>query len=298
MPAITPDILPIVRERADVPGVALPQPAPQPTTRTIPGPANAPDVRVVVVDPGGEGARPALLYVHGGGFIFGNVSGDIAMLQRLAQTLNILIVSVDYRLAPETPFPGGLEDTYAALLWLYRNAQTLMIDRSRIAIGGVSAGGGLAAMLTIAARDRREVPVAFQLLLAPMLDDRTGSQRTVPPYIGRYSWSAQANRFGWTSWLGVPAGSRDVPAGSVPARTENLAGLPPTFIGVGSIDLFAEEDVTYACRLLMAGVRTELLVVPGAYHAFDKLVPDAEVSRRYTAAWTDALRRGLRPIAS
>jgi acetyl esterase/lipase len=154
---------------------------------------------------------------------------------------------------------------------------------------GVSAGGGHAAMLVIAARDRGEVPVAFQCLIYPMLDDRTGSSRQVPPHLGAYIWVPASNRFGWSSLLGVPAGSRVVPAGAVPARVQNLAGLPPAFIGVGSIDLFVDEDIEYARRLIDSGVPTELFVVPGAYHGFDLIAPEASVSKAFRASWSTAL---------
>jgi acetyl esterase/lipase len=204
-----------------------------------------------------------------------------------------VVVSVDYRLAPETRFPGSLEDNYAALRWLHANTRELGVDRNRIALLGESAGGGHVATLAIAARDRGEVPVAMQVMIYPMLDDRTGSSRTVPPHLGAYVWDAAANRFGWSSLLGVPAGSPSVPAGAVPARVENLRGLPPAFIGVGSIDLFVEEDIEYARRLIEAGVPTELYVAPGGYHGFDIIVPDARISKRFKAAWSDALSRGL-----
>jgi acetyl esterase/lipase len=167
------------------------------------------------------------------------------------------------------------------------------VDHKRIAIGGESAGGGHAAMLAIAARDRKEIPIMFQLLIYPMLDDRTGSSRPVPPHIGEFIWTAHSNIFGWSSLLGLPAGSEKVPAGAVPARVENLSGLPPTFIVVGAIDLFIDEDIEYARRLLAAGIPTELHVIPGAYHGFDLLVPNAKVTTRFTEYWTTALRRAF-----
>ena len=178
---------------------------------------------------------------------------------------------------------------------MYTNADALGVDRKRIAVGGESAGGGHAAMLAIAARDRKEIPLAFQLLIYPMLDDRTGSTRPVPRHIGAFVWTAESNRFGWTSLLGIPAGSPRVPPGSVPARVENLAGLPPAFIVTGAIDLFVDEDIEYARRLVAAGVPTELHVVPGAYHGYDLLVPNAKVSARFADYWTTALRRALAP---
>ena len=274
----------------------LPPPAPQPVAKWIPGPAGAPDLRLTIVDPAPGGKeRPVLLHTHGGGYVGRSAALAMNFLQTAAQTCNCVVVSVDYRRAPETHFPGSLEDNYAALRWVYANADALGVDRQRIAVGGESAGGGHAAMLAIAARDRKEIPVVFQLLIYPMLDDRTGSTRVVPPHIGTFVWTAESNRFGWTSLLGIPAGSPDVPPGSVPARVENLAGLPPAFIVVGAIDLFVDEDIEYARRLVVAGVPTELHVIPGAYHAYDLLVPNAKVSVRFTDYWTTALRRALAP---
>jgi acetyl esterase/lipase len=274
----------------------LPLPAPQPAKTSIPGRGKAPNVPLIMVDPGrGSTLRPALLWMHGGGYVLGDASQEIVTLQRTAMEQNCLIVSVNYRRAPKTPFPGSLEDNYAALLWLYRNSASLGVDPKRIAIGGDSAGGGHAAMLAVAARDRGEVPVAFQLLIYPMLDDRTGSTNQGSAFTGQFLWLRQSNVFGWTSLLGSPAGSGRAPSGSVPARIGNLAGLPPAFIGVGALDLFVDEDVEYARRLIAAGVPTELLVVPGAYHGFDMVAPEAQVSRRFTAAWQAALGKALLP---
>jgi acetyl esterase/lipase len=285
--------LPQVRQQETVPP-ALPPPAPQPVDRRIPGPAGAPELRLIIVDPApGEKGRPAFLHTHGGGYVARSAAISVHFLQTVAQACNCVVVSVEYRLAPETRFPGSLEDNYTALRWLYTNADTLGVDRKRIAVGGESAGGGHAAVLAIAARDRKEIPIAFQLLIYPMLDDRTGSTRPVPPHIGQFVWTAQSNVFGWTSLLGVPAGSSKVPTGAVPSRIEDLSGLPPAFIVVGAIDLFVEEDVEYARRLIAAGVPTELHVVPGAYHGYDLLVPNAAVTTRFTEYWTTALRRAF-----
>jgi acetyl esterase/lipase len=273
---------------------ALPPPAPQPVERRIPGPAGAPDLRLVIFDPApATKGRPVLMHIHGGGYVMGVAAQFAPVLQTIAQKCGCVVVSVDYRLAPETHFPGALEDNYAALRWLYKNADELGVDRKRIAIGGESAGGGHSAQLAIAARDRHEIPILFQLLIYPELDDRTGSTRQPPPHIGQFIWNAGANRFAWTSYLGVPAGSATVPAGAVPARVENLAGLPPAFIGVGALDLFVDEDVEYARRLINAGVATELLVVPGAFHGFDVLVPDAGISKLFTETYMAALRRAF-----
>ena len=148
-------------------------------------------------------------------------------------------------------------------------------------------------MLSLASRDRGEVPILFQLLIYPMLDDRTGSTIRVPEHVGTFIWTAAANRFAWTAFLGMPAGSSAVPEGSVPARVHNLRGLPPTYIGVGSLDLFANENIEFARRLMAAGVPTELHVAPGAYHGFFFLVPEAVVSRRFSESFNAALAKAL-----
>jgi acetyl esterase/lipase len=265
--------------------------------RHIPGSPGAPNVRIFIFGKSlGGRPRPGLLYMHGGGYISGSTASSwpgFAGLQKIATDHDCMVVSVDYRLAPETPFPGSLEDNYTALKWLHVNAESLGVDPAKIAVMGESAGGGQAATLTLAARDRGEIPILFQLLVYPMLDDRTGSTLRVPPHIGEFIWTRQHNRFGWSSLLGVPAGSKMVPKGSVPARASNLGGLPPTYIGVGSVDLFVEEDIEFAKRLIAAGVSTELHVAPGAYHGFFFLSPDATVSKEFAASFNAALARGF-----
>ncbi len=279
------------RQMSGVP--PLPAPAPQPAEWHIPGPPGAPKVRLWVVDPApSEKDKPVLLHMHGGGFM---MIDPLLMprLQGIATDCHCVVVSVDYRLAPETRYPGSLEDNYAALKWVHAHAAELGIDRSKIAVGGESAGGGHAASLAIHARDRSEVPIVFQLLIYPQLDDRTGSTRPVPPAIGHFMWSASNNRFAWGSLLGVPAGSSKVPVAAVPARVASVAGLPPAWMGVGSIDLFAEVDMEFARRLVHAGVATELLVVRGAFHGFDLFVPEAEASKQFSASWKSALRKAF-----
>jgi acetyl esterase/lipase len=266
--------------------------------RSVPGTKGAPDVPVVVINSGGDrrAMRPAILHMHGGGFVMGTAAQYVPALQSIAGELDCVIVTVDYRLAPGTKFPGSLEDNYAALIWLHRNAAELGVDSSRIAVMGESAGGGHAAMLAIAARDRGQVPLLYQALIYPMLDDRTATTHKVPAHLGTLVWTREANSNGWTALLGVPAGSAHVPEGAVPARTANLTGLPPAFIGVGDIDLLVEEDVMYAQRLINAGISVELKVVPGAFHGFDILVPDAPVSKQFRAALVNALRGAFQGV--
>lgn len=285
------EYLPALRQ---APGVApLPAPAPQPEYRVIPGPADNPELKVIILDPSpGVAGRPALLHIHGGGYILGSAEAFVPMLQRYAMEAECVVVTVEYRLAPETPFPGALEDNLAALRWVVKNSAALGIDPARIGVGGESAGGGHAAALAIAARDCGGPAIAFQFLVYPMLDDRTGSSRPASQYTGEYVWTAEHNRFGWTSLLGVPAGG-DVPEGSVPARALDVSRLPPAFIACGALDIFVEEDITYAARLITAGVPVELYVEPGCYHGFNAMIPDAAISRRFNKRIIEGLKRGL-----
>lgn len=255
--------------------------------------AGMPPVRVFAVNAQAGHKRPAIVHMHGGGYILGTAEFGIGELQKMAQQLDCTIVTVDYRLAPETRYTGIIEDNYAALKWVYRNAATLGIDPNRIAVMGESAGGGLAARLAITARDRGEVPVLFQVLIYPMLDDRTGST-IIPPFpMGAIGWDALSNRFGWASFLGMAPGGANVPAAGVPARVTDLGGLAPAFIGVGGIDLFVSEDIAYAKRLIEARVPCELLVIPGAFHGFDMVGADTAPARQFTAAKIEALRRAF-----
>ena len=260
--------------------------------RSIAGAAGRAPVTIYVVNARPGRKRGGILYMHGGGYVLGSAGQDIATCQELAMSLDCTVVSVDYRLAPEAGYTVSLEDNYAALRWVHRNARDLGIDPRRIALMGESAGGGHAALLAIAARDRREVPVAFQCLVYPMLDDRTGSTRSVPAPIGSLVWTAEVNRFGWQSFLGREPGHPDNAAG-VAGREETMSGLPPAWLGVGSIDLFVEENMTYAARLIAAGIPTELTVVPGAYHAFQYFAPDTRVAKSFNASMLAALQTVL-----
>ncbi|WP_442680012.1 alpha/beta hydrolase [Sphingomonas sp. ASY06-1R] len=261
--------------------------------RRVSGRAGQPDVTLWIVNARSGSNRPAILHTHGGGFILGSAQSELAYLQGIAHDLDCVIVSVEYRLAPETTYAGSIEDNYAGLKWLHANADSLGVDRKRIVAMGESAGGGHAALLALAARDRGEVPLAAQILIYPMLDDRTGSGVVPPPWIAAIGWNAGANRFGWQSFLGLTPGGSNVPAAAVPARRRDLSGLPPTFIGVGGIDLFVSEDIDYARRLTEANVPTELIVVPGAFHGFDRAGAETRVAQRFNKAKYNALRRAF-----
>jgi triacylglycerol lipase len=281
---------------------ALQQPALTPEQEAVhcderfaPGLDGAPDVRMLVYRPAEDAgvSRPAYLYIHGGGYVLGSVEIMDAASRAIVADLRCVLVAVDYRLAPETPFPGAVEDCYAALRWLHRHSETLGVNRARIAIGGESAGGGHAAALAIYARNRGEFPICFQLLDSPMLDDRTGSSADPHPYCGEFVWTPASNRFGWRALLGVEPGGPHVPTEAVPARVRDLSGLPPAFVIVGSVDLFMEEDMEYARRLTRAGVPTELHVIPGGFHGFGVAGPQSELVRTAHQLSRQALARAF-----
>jgi len=265
------------------------------TEISVPGPANAPDVRVLFYQPENpRGLLPAFLHMHGGGYVVGMPERDDARNRLLVRDCGCLVVSVDYRLAPETPFPGGVEDCYAVLVWLYRNAEELGVDARRISIGGESAGGGLAAALALLARDRKEVPVAFQMLIYPMIDNRTGASSDTGTVAGEFVWTKASNDYGWRALPGDAQESSDVTPYASAAHAADLSGLPATYIAVGTLDLFVNEDIEYARRLIWAGVPTELKVYPGAYHGFEDMTPNATISRAFVRDYFNALQRALK----
>ncbi len=261
--------------------------------RSIPGPDGAPPLRLKVFTPKGvRPSSPALFWLHGGGYIGGTPEQNDAKNVLWARDLGIVVLAPSYRLAPNDPHPAAVEDAYAALTWVARNSALLGIDPDRIAIGGASAGGGLAAALALVAHDRGEVTPVFQLLVYPMLDDRT-ALRTDLDLSGVRVWRPQNNHFGWSQYLGTEPGGSDVPEYAAPSRRRDLSGLPPAWIGVGGNDLFHDEDVEYARRLDAAGVPTELVVEPGAFHGWNYLFTKAEITRRFEASQHRALRVGL-----
>ena len=259
------------------------------------GRGGAPDVSLTVYRPRtlSTDALPCIYHIHGGGYIAGSSEMMDPLHRPLVEALGCVLVAVDYRLAPETPYPGPLDDGYTGLAWLFEHASELGVDSRRIGVMGESAGGGLAAALALLARDRGEYALTFQHLIYPMLDDRTCTAADPHPFAGEYIWTAHNNRFGWRCYLGTEPGSPGVSPLAAPARMCNLAGLPPTFIATGALDLFAEEDMEYARRLMRAGVPTELHVYPGAVHGFD-LAHSAEVTRRSIRDSRDALARFLK----
>lgn len=259
-----PQVEGLIIEDVDVPGVSL----------RLYRPNNAPS------------PMPAYLWMHGGGFLIGQPEQDETNNIALARELKVTVAGLRYRLAPKHPAPAAVEDAHAALMWLAAEAPRLGIDPKRIAIGGASAGGGLAATLALVAHDRGVVRPAFQLLVYPMLDDRTATRTDMDTKNVRV-WSPASNHSAWTAYLGHAPGQPTANPYAAAARREDLRGLPPAWIGVGTIDLFHDEDVTYAKRLEASGVPCELHLVPGAFHGFDALFRNAGVTKAF---WREQVR--------
>jgi acetyl esterase/lipase len=263
----------------------------------VPGAQGDPDVRVRIYRPSDQPTElPALYWIHGGGYVMGDIDQDDRLMKQLVKRIGCVAVSVDYRLAPENPFPAPVEDCYAGLKWLFARAGELGVDPARIAIGGASGGGGLAAGLALMARDRGELQVAFQLLIYPMIDDRNVTPASYAITDPRM-WNRESNRLGWKAYLGRDGGGADVSFYAAATRATDLTNLPPAYIPVGALDLFVDENVEYAQRLIQAGVPTELHVYPGAFHGFDLFAPSAAVSKQFKADRDNALKRALHDTA-
>lgn len=258
-----------------------------------PGVDGSPDVRIRRYAPREQhDPLPCLYWMHGGGHVVGQVEQDDPTMEHLVATLECVALSVDWRRPPEHPFPDPMHDCYAGLLWAHHHAERLGIDTGRLAIGGTSSGGGSAAGLALMARDRGEVRVAFQLLMYPMLDDRNtspSSHLVTDPRL----WNRTSNLIAWKAYLGESVGTDDVSPYAAPSRATDLSGLPPTYLAVGDLDLFVDEDLDYAQRLIQAGVTTELRVYPRSVHGFDLYAPESQMARRHLRDRDDALRRAF-----
>lgn len=258
--------------------------------REIPGPEDAPPVGVRIYRPkAASGVLPGIFFIHGGGMIMGSVEGENLKATELCEAIQAVVVSVEYRLAPEHPHPAPVQDCYAALKWMAQNADDLAFDPNRLAVVGGSAGGGLTIATTMMARDKGFPRICFQMPLYPMIDDRNETPSSYE-IMDLGIWDREGNVEAWQWYLGgKPADDY-----AAPARAENLAGLPPTFIDVGELDLFRDEDIQFAARLIQAGVPTELHVYPGAYHASEVFAPEAALSQSILSRRTEALLRALK----
>ncbi len=262
--------------------------------RGIVGPEGAPDVPVRIYTPAGlDRPVPGLLQIHGGGFVIGDLDTEQGQCVALCRNLGVVVVSVDYRLAPETPYPGGLEDCYAALCWVSAHSRELRLDQGRLGIIGISAGGGLAAATALLARDRGGPALCFQYLGVPELDDRLDT-----PSMRRFTdtpmWHRPNAERSWDFYLGsgYRRGADDVPAYAAPARAGDLAGLPPAYVSTMEFDPLRDEGILYALKLMQAGVPTELHSFPGTFHG-SGLMATARVSQREAAEMFAVLSRGL-----
>jgi acetyl esterase/lipase len=261
--------------------------------RAVPGPEGAPDISLLICRPTAPGAgRPVFYHVHGGGMILGDNRMGVDPALDWARELDAVVVSVEYRLAPEHPHPAPVEDVYAGLVWTADHAEELGGDRERIVILGASAGGGLTAALALLARDRKGPRPLGQLLMCPMLDDRNDTH-SAHQMAGLGVWDRTSNDTGWTALLGDLRGGPDVSPYAAPARAEDLSGLPPAFIDVGSAETFRDETLTYASRIWQAGGVAELHVWPGGFHGYDNFAPQTALSQATMAARLAWLRRLL-----
>ncbi len=262
------------------------------SNRFIPGPEGAPEIRVRIYEPAVRTTTlPGLLWIHGGGFMIGSPEMNDALCQRFVLEANCIVVSVDYRLAPENPFPAPVEDCYAALKWFSENAKELGTDASRIAVAGKSAGGGLTAAIALLARDQKGPSIAFQMPLYPMIDNHHSTPSSYEITDSRV-WNRENTIAGWKMYLGSAYNGKVSPY-AAPARATDLSGLPPVYTCIGELDPFRDETIDFVTRLIQAGVPTEFHIYPGCFHAFESVVPEAEISRRAETQYVEALKRAL-----
>ena len=257
------------------------------STQSIPGPGGEIPLSILRSKTSASTPRPAILYLHGGGLLLGNALFGIGQTFPWISALDAVLISVDYRLAPEHVFPGAIEDCYAALLYIAANAEKLGIDPEKIFVAGHSAGGGLAVALTLMARDRKGPKLCGLCAIYPMLDDRMQSVSS-QQYMREGTWSGLNNIQAWDMYLPGIRGSKDVSPYAAPARAEDVSGFPPTWIDVGGAELFRDEDLAFARRLMEVGTSVEVHVWPGSWHGSDGIVPAAKVSvstNRTRVAW-------------
>ncbi|PFE11947.1 alpha/beta hydrolase [Bacillus cereus] len=265
------------------------------TKRMIPGAAGEMLVKIYEPIENNLDKLPAMLWIHGGGYVMGHPDMDDVLCERFVQNAKCVVVSVDYRLAPEHPYPAAIEDCYAGLVWMTNEADSLGIDVNRVAIAGASGGGGLTAALALMARDKGGPSIIFQMPLYPMLDNRNITPSSYEITEDHATWNRANNLTAWSMYLGKEKDSNELSPYAVPSRAENLAGLPPTYTCVGQLDLFRDETIEYVTRLAQAGVDVEFHLYPGCFHCFDVFVPESVVSQRASQNYFDAMARALHP---
>lgn len=296
---LTLSTLAVIRDASEERYAVLPPPPIEPVRYLARGRDGAPDVAVLVFKPDGEKLRPAILHIHGGGMVLGSAYGLRSGPSSVAASHDIVVVSVDYRLAPETPFPGPQEDCYAALDWLLEHAASLGVDPERIAVMGESAGGGLAAALALMVRDRGQHKLCGQILVYPMIDHRTGGPDDpyCNPNTGEFVWTRDNNQFGWRCLRGNYALDDDRVGWFSPSLGNDLSGLPPTYLATGTLDLFFDESLNYVQRLCHAGVSAELHSYAGGFHGFNVFAESA-IARAFSISLNAAISRLLAPATT
>jgi len=251
------------------------------------------DIRVRIYKPAQQNSLlPVLLWIHGGGYIIGSIDDNDDLCVQIVEAAQCVVVSVDYRLAPEHPYPAPLEDCYSALKWIADHASDLQVDVNKIGVAGASAGGGLTAGLTLLARDRAYPSICFQMPLYPMIDDRNNTPSANEIKEGMI-WNQQTNEFGWTCYLGDLHGQANVPIYATPARAEDYSNLPYTYTCVGQLDPFRDETLSYVTKLAQAGVDVEFHLYPGAYHGFESLNPQSELAQQVIHEYVNAVKIGF-----
>ncbi|MFZ3578782.1 alpha/beta hydrolase [Virgibacillus sp. DJP39] len=259
----------------------------------VPGPEDNPHVRVRIYEPKEkDGTSPGLLWIHGGGYVIGTPEENDVLCQRFVTEANCVVVSVDYRLAPESPYPAALDDCYSALKWFSENADKLGVDPTRIGVAGASAGGGLTAALSLLTRDRNGPKLCFQMPLYPMINDHNNTPSS-QEVTGNMIWNHDLNEKGWKMYLNGQNGTKNVSKYAAPAREKDFSGLPYTYTCVGQLDPFRDETLDYVTRLSRAGVDVEFHLYPGCYHGFEVLTPDAAISQRALTEYVSAVKHVL-----
>lgn len=288
-----PEGLEAAREAPIIP--AEPSPNVKMHVRTIAG-GDSQDMNIKIYEPVNRINEPipALLFIHGGGYVTGSPDGSDSICQVFVEEANCLVVSVDYRLAPEHPYPAPIEDCYSALVWMSEAAEEFNFDINRLAVAGQSAGGGLTAALSLLARDRKGPKIAFQMPLYPMIDDTNTSASSYEITDERAIWNRGNNLAAWRMYLGSH-GNGEISPYAAPIRTKNFSGLPPTYTCVGQLDPFRDETIEYVSRLAQAGVSVEFQLYPGAYHAFELLNPTSDLGKRAINGYVQALSKALNP---
>lgn len=265
------------------------------TSRMIPGAAGEMLVKIYESVQRTDAKLPAMLWIHGGGYVMGHPDMDDVLCEGFVQVAKCVVVSVDYRLAPEHPYPAAIDDCYAGLTWMSDEAESLGIDLDRIAIAGASGGGGLTAALALLARDKGGPALIFQMPLYPMIDDRNITASSHEITADNATWNRTNNLAAWSMYLGERNDTSEVSQYAVPSKAESLAGLPPTYTCIGQLDLFRDETIEYVTRLAQVGVDVEFHLYPGCFHSFEMIVPQAEVSQRASKSYVDAIARALNP---